>query len=222
MIDWFIGWRKDRKNLKSLDMNKTTEKILLSPINLLAWMSHNPAEVFIIAVYICSLLTFFIDIKSPTMIGWMCAFCSMIMLYIVKRREKKEASKLYNIFGLIILIVGVIALFVIGNKQYKDYYSPMEKFLCVYMGAFGGMILGGFMFGMIESERDKRNLERKIENKKILAKKSIPENASAFVSSEKKIPIRSCNGDKIIGYIDKAEYNELIYKHTIKDNEQKQ
>lgn len=191
----------------------------MSPLNLLVWMSHNPAEVFIIGVYFCSLIAFFVDIKSPIMIGGLCSFSSMIMLHIVKRKESKEASKLYNILGLIILTVGVIALFIIGNKQYKD-YSLIEKVLSVYIGALGGIIIGGFFFGIIENERNQKKLEKKIENKRILARKSIPENASAFVSAEKDIPVRSCDGEKIIGYINKADYSEFIYKNIIKNDEQ--
>lgn len=197
--------------------NKTAEKILLSPVNLFVWMSNNLAETFIMSVYFCSLLPFFIHIESPSMVGGICSFGSIVMLYIVKRRESKKSSKLYDILSLIILLMGIISFFILDGKSANDYYSPIEKSLCVYMGGFGGLLMGYFILGMIESEQHKRNLERRIENKNARARISIPESASVFNTPSEEIPIRSTDGERIIGHINKPDYNEFIYKNIIRN-----
>jgi len=192
-------------------MNKTTEKILMSPVNLLVWMSHNPAEAFIMGVFICSPLTFFIDIKSPAMLGGFCAFGSVVMVFIVKRREKKEASKLYNILGLIILITGVTSFLLLQDKKGDDIFSPLENFLSVYAGGVGGLMIGGFIFGMIEKEKENREAERKMENKKTIIRISIP----ATCNSDK-VAIRDATGERIIGHIEKEKYDDFINKNLTK------
>lgn len=193
-------------------MNKTTEKILMSPVNLLVWMSHNTAEVCLMGVFICSILTFFIHIESPAMIGGYCSFSSVVMVYIIKRKESKEASTLYNILGLIVLITGVASFLFLQDKKADDVYSPLENFLCTYAGGIGGLMVGAFLFGMIEKEREGRKEERRMETKRIIIKTSIP-----ATSKSDKVAIRDATGEKIIGHIEKEKYDDFINKNLIKN-----
>ncbi len=197
-------------------MNKTTEKILMSPVNALVWTSHNPADATIISVYICSLLPFFIDIKSWTMLGGWISFCSVIFVYMVKRGENKKSSRLYDILGLIILIMGFIAMYVLSGKKPNDNYSAIENFFCVYQGAFGGIIIGAFVFGVIENNREDKIRQQELDNRRRIIRTSIPSDTSSIVKSEK-IPIRDATGEKIIGHIEKEKYDDFINKNLIKN-----
>jgi hypothetical protein len=196
-------------------MNKTTEKILMSPINLFAWISHNTAETCMMGVFLCSILPFFMEVKSPTFAGGVCAFVSMVMLYIIARVENKQASKLQNILMLTIMILGMVSFFMLSDKKTDDTYSEFEKCLCVYGGAFGGLLIGTVLFGMIEKHREDRKAEREMDNRRAIIRTSVP----ATCKSDK-VAIRNSEGDKIIGYIDKEEYNDFINKHTTISSEQ--
>ena len=186
------------------------------PINALVWMSWNPAEVIISIVYIVSIIPFFFDLESPMMAGALFSFGSAIMGYIVFRREGKRESKAYTIMAFIILIAGIASFWSLGDKKTTDSYSDFEKFLCVYCGGFAGLLIGFFFTGMIEKSRQDKMIEKKIENKKSIARMSIPENASSFNIPSDEMPVRSIDGEKIIGHINKSDYNEFIYKNINK------
>lgn len=199
-------------------MNKVTEKILLSPINVIAWISHNLAETFMLAVYFCSVLPFFIVIKSPALLGGLLSFCSMVMVYIVNKREDKKESKLYSILGLTVIILAVCNIFISSDKQINDSWSPLENCLATYFGAMFGIIIGAILFSFIESEQESRKNQKELENKRYIVRASIPSSITNISNSEK-VFVRDSDSN-IIGYIEKEKYDDFISKNTIRDNGQ--
>lgn len=151
----------------------------------------------LLVVFAFSTLPFVTHVGSPAMLGGLIVFFACIAEKYVFKYEKP--SKLYNILLIIILIIGATAVFIVGGKEYKSVWTPMDNLLSTYLGAFYGMMIAYFLISMIDNEREER---RKIKEEQNQRKIVIQKEEKGFVA------IRQ-NGN-VIGYIEKEKYDEFV------------
>lgn len=143
------------------------------------------------------MLPFFMNVGSPAMLGGLMVFFACIAEKYVFQYEKP--TRLYNILMIIILIIGVTAVFIVGGKEFKSTWTSMDNLLSTYMGAFFGIMIAHFLISMIDSEREER---RKIKEEQNQRRSVIQKEKEGFVA------IRQ-NGN-VIGYIEKEKYDEFV------------
>lgn len=203
--------KEKKKNEKLKMIKKIINKILLAPINLLVWISHNPAETMLLFIGLFSIAPFFMNVESTAMLGGLMAFFACIAEKYVFKYEKP--SKLYNIILLIILIIGVVALFIIGGKEFKSTWIPIENSLATFMGAFWGMMIALFLISFIDQQKEEKEKQREIyrllmeqqKEQRIISQKE----KSGFIAIKK--------SGKLIGYIEKEKYDEFVNTNIIKN-----
>ncbi|HWY11334.1 MAG TPA: hypothetical protein VN026_08415 [Bacteroidia bacterium] len=126
---------------------KTIKNILFLPIKLAGWISNNTSDTCLICLYIVSvipLLTNLYGVKFYSFLGGYCAFGSCLFLRLeYKDKKKEEPSKLFNILGIGMLILGAWGLLTLG--YYKGNETILNRFHIFLLTYFGGLL--GFVFG---------------------------------------------------------------------------
>jgi hypothetical protein len=193
-------------------MSKTTEKILMSPINALVWTSHNPAETILISVFIFSTFPFLgIHIGSIGFLGGLLGFFGMISQKYIFKYEKTTDS--FNIIGIILLIIGVISIFFVGDKKTGDSWSNTELSLNIYFGTFFGMMLSVMIISFNDDRmKEKERIKEEEERIEVIRRINI---AIRVKESQGFIAIRDNNGS-LTGYVEKEKYNDFINQNLIK------
>ena len=126
-------------------MNIVAE-ILLSPVTLIVWISNNVAEVLLLSVLVLSIYPFIWADKGDatlTIGGGFFSFCSVAFVFFEKR---EKPSLLYQILGLIILLIGASAFYFLRGLYMEDIYTPFQLFITTHFGAMLGIIFGGILF----------------------------------------------------------------------------
>jgi hypothetical protein len=193
--------------------NKTTEKILMSPVNLLVWINNNPAETILIFIFIFSAFPFIgINIGDIGFLGGLLGFFGLISQKYIFKYEK--TTNAFNLIGIIILIVGLVSLFVVGGKKTGDSWSNIELSLNIYFGAFFGMMLSAVI---ISFQEDKAKEKNKIKEEEARYEAIRKRNLEIKNKEEQGfIAIRSKDG-QLSGYIEKSKYDEFITTNLIKE-----
>lgn len=180
------------------------KKILLSPINAFKWISYNPAESMLFFVFLISILPFVTTVGSTALGGGLMAFLACIGEKFIFKYEKP--TKLYSIVCIIILIMGIIALFRIGEKDYQSHWTTGEQFFATYEGAFFGILMGSMFVSFIEQERDEKRKKREVERK--YEEMKAQEKTIAEKEREGLVVIRRFG--KPVGYIEKEKYEKFV------------
>jgi len=188
------------------------KKILLAPINALIWTSHNPAETMLLFVFAFSFCPFFMHIGSPAMLGGFIAFMACIAERYIFKYEKK--TQLYSILIIIILILGCIAMFMVGGKDYKSIWTPTDNLWSTYMGAFWGMMMAHFWISLMNAEKEKRERQKEIDNMVLEKQKE-----QRLISQKEKEGLVAIKKDgKLIGYIEKEKYYQFVEQNIKNEN----
>ena|SRR3990167_7061122 len=190
-------------------MNKTTKNILMSPVNTFVWITYNPAETMLLSVFVFSVLPFFMSVGSPAMLGGLISFFACISERYIFQYEKQ--TKLYNILMIILLIIGVIAIFTVGGKEYKSTWTSIDNFLSTYLGAFFGIMITHFLISFIDKEKEEK--QKQIEINRIVLER---QKEQRIISQKEKEGLVAIKKDgKLIGYIEKEKYDDFISKNII-------
>lgn len=193
-------------------MDKNTEKILTSPIGLIHWINDNPSETMLIFIFIGSLSPFAgINIGSYAFFGGLLASFAMIGQRYIFKYEK--TTNLFSVLGLILLIMGLVSMYVVGNKKSGDGWSDTELSLNTYFGAFFGMLLSAMIISFHDDNaRDKKRMKEEKEIMEAAMKKNL---AIKEKESQGFIAIRGKNG-QLTGYVEKNKYDDFVNNNIIK------
>jgi hypothetical protein len=132
-------------------MGKIIKKIFSLPLKLLIWISHNTSETCLISLYIVSvipLLTNSHGVKFYSFLGGYCTFASCLFLrWQYKDRGKDEPTRLFNILGVGMILLGMLGLLITGYYEGNDTIkNRFHIFLLTYFGGFLGFIFGCLVF----------------------------------------------------------------------------
>lgn len=179
-------------------------KILLAPINAVVWMSHNPAETLLLSVFGLSMTPFLMDVASPGLVGGLIASFACIAEKYAFGREKP--SRLYNILVIVILIIGSVGIFMIGEKDYQRIWSQVDNSLATYVGAFFGILAAHFLISFIENEREEKRKQKEID--RMVAERQKEQRVISQKEKEGFVAIK--RDGKLIGYIEKGKYDLFV------------
>lgn len=188
------------------------KKILLAPINAVVWISHNPAETMLLFVFGISMLPFFMSVASPSLLGGLIVFFACMAEKYVFRYEKQ--TRLYSVLAIIILLIGVIAMFTVGDKDYQSNWTPMDNFWVTYIGAFWGMMIAHFWILLMDNEKENRKRQKELDN--IVLERQKEQRIISQKEKEGLIAIK--REGKLIGYIEKEKYDLFVNENIKNEN----
>jgi len=194
-------------------MNKTTEKILLAPINALVWISHNPSETILGSIFafsVCPLIG--IHIGSTGFLGGLLGFLAVMSQKYIFKYEKTTTT--FNILSIILLLIGIVSFFIVGDKKTLENWSNVELSINTYFGAFFGMMVSFFFISFIDSEKAARDERRKENERVALVMRKNKEIAKK--ESEGFVAIRGKDYN-LVGYVEKEKYDDFVNQNLIKD-----
>jgi hypothetical protein len=180
-------------------------------------VTHRPrhcANRLLLSVLIFSVLPFFMNVGSPAMLGGLMVFFACIAEKYVFQDEKPRPNKLYHILLLIILVIGVTAVFIVGGKEYKSIWTPMDNLLSTYMGAFFGIMVSHLIISFIDGERAEKHKQRELD--KIVMER---QKEQRIISKKEKEGLVAIKKDgKLIGYIEKEKYYQFVEQNIKNEN----
>ena len=111
----------------------------------LIWISENTASFSLIFLLLVSVSPFFYHShgeKLYSALGAYCSFCSMLFVWLDRKKIKDAEAKLFFILGTSTVIIGLLSLALESEKNPIEY----NLFYSTYQGALLGLWVGAFLF----------------------------------------------------------------------------
>lgn len=181
--------------------------------NFIIWLIKNSTSLCLVLVVLTSIHPFVSSNRGHnyyTALGIFFTFVSTIFARWHVKDGIKE-STFYNILSIVIMALGVTAIFFISGKKETTPYTDFELFITTYFGALLGLVFGTLANDLINGERKERELRNRDLVKDVYQKKLNWIDVTKQMPKEDiEVLCRSESGGYFVGIIRKMEYHDKI------------
>lgn len=163
------------------------------------WIMSRPEELFLGAIPVLALVSIFVNVSNPFLSGAILGVNSILF-------SNKKSSRFYHLFGIFLLLIGIVSFFLWGQECLLYY----KQVWIIFMGGTGGMMIGVFVKDRIKEHNEEKEKRKQSEERKKILRRYVEQGYMPIYCDSKK---------QLLGFVEKKEYTKFVQENLKKFEE---